>query len=103
MPVKHSIGFVTHMQRADSPSQIAVFIKPSFHPSYGVAPEIVIVDVPSLADERPEQREGRRCHGERRRIEGGDGVENGEMDGDRNAVIPHYFTPLTDSAVQGKI
>ena len=24
------------------------------------------------------------------------------MDGDRNAVIPHYFIPLTDSAVQGK-
>ena len=78
MPVKHSIGFVTHMQRADSPSQIAVFIKPSFHPSYGVAPEIIIIDVPSLADERPEQREGRRCHGERRKAEGGDGVENGE-------------------------
>ena len=58
-----------HAYALDSPSQIAVFIKPSFHPPHGVAPEVVIIDMPSLADERPEQRKGRRCHGERRKAE----------------------------------
>ena len=62
----HRLRQSSQHARADSPIQIAIFIKPSFHPPYGVAPEVVVIDMPSLAEERPEQRKGRRCHGERK-------------------------------------
>ena len=59
--------------RTDLPCQIAVFVKASLHPPYGVASEVIVVDMSRLSKEGTEQREGRRGHGEQ--------VQSQKMDG----------------------
>ena len=47
----------------DLPHQIAVFVETRLHPPYGIASEVIVIDVSRLSEEGTEQREGCRGHG----------------------------------------